>query len=144
MAGATPADDGGTGPSVLVGGVVGVFVLVLAGLGVWAIRRRSAREGVDAGAPAAELRRALRRAGRPAAPATTLAALRRLLPDGAGGYVDAVAAQRFGYGGEGPTRAQRAGLRRALAGGVGPLARVRGWWVLPPTRRVWVRSPWPR
>jgi hypothetical protein len=133
-AGAPPANDGGNGPAALVGGVVGLLALV--GLGTWAIRRRNAREGADARAPAAELRRALRRAGRAAAPETTLATLRRSLPDEAHGYVDAVTAHRFGYGGEGPTRAQRAALRRVLAGGAGPLARLRGWWVLPPTRRA--------
>jgi transglutaminase-like putative cysteine protease len=135
MAGATPADDGGTGPSALVGGVVGVLALALAGLGMWAIRRRSVRQGDD-GAPTAELRRALRRAGRPTAPATTLAALRRSLPGEAHGYLDALAAQRFGYAGEGPTSAQRAALRRVLTGGAGPLARVRGWWALPPRGRA--------
>jgi hypothetical protein len=136
-AGETPAGgDGGSDPTALVGGAVAVLALAglagLAGLGAWALGRRAAQDGTDAD----ELQRALRRAGRPAAPGTTLAALRRSLPDGAGGYVDAVVAQRFGYAHAGPTPAQRAGLRRALAGGAGPLARLRGWWALPPRRRA--------
>ncbi|MEJ7782687.1 MAG: transglutaminaseTgpA domain-containing protein [Solirubrobacteraceae bacterium] len=133
-AGAAPAGDGGSGPKALVGGAVAL--LALAGLGVWALRRRAAQTQAGADAPAGDLERALRRAGRPATPGTTLAALRRSLPDGAGGYVDAVVAQRFGYAHAGPTPAQRAGLRRALAGGAGPLARLRGWWALPPRRRA--------
>nr|MBA2262369.1 hypothetical protein [Solirubrobacterales bacterium] len=63
-------------------------------------------------------------------------ALRRSLPGEAHGYLDALAAQRFGYAGEGPTSAQRAALRRVLSAGAGPLARVRGWWVLPPRGRA--------
>ncbi|MCP9491156.1 MAG: DUF3488 and transglutaminase-like domain-containing protein [Solirubrobacteraceae bacterium MAG38_C4-C5] len=126
-----PAGDRGSSGAALVGGAVAL--LAVAGLAAWAVRRRAARIGAE---PADELRRALRRAGRPAAPGTTLVALRRSLPDDAGGYVDAVAAQRFGYAGAGPTPAQRAGLRRALAGGAGPLARLRGWWALPSRGRA--------
>jgi len=133
-AGAAPAGGGGFDPMALVG--AGVAVLALAGLGAWAVRRRATPTDAGAEPPAAELRRALRRAGRPAAPATTLAALRRSLPDDAAGYVDAVTAQRFGYAGDGPTSAQRAGLRRALAGGTGARARLRGWWAVPPRGRA--------
>lgn len=125
-----PGDGEGAALPGLVGG--SVAILALAGLGAWALRRRAARDAADVD----ELERALRRIGRPVPPGTTLAALGRSLPDDARGHVDAVAAQRFGYAGEGPTPAQRAALRRALAGGGGPLGRVRGWWALPPRRRA--------
>ena len=47
-------------------------------------------------------------------------------------YVRALADARYGYGTAGPTRAQRAALRRELGAGLGRRGRLRAWWALPP------------
>jgi hypothetical protein len=94
-------------------------------------RRQSARD------PAlAELERALRRAGQPAAPCTTLRSLeRRFAGDPGAAYLAALRAVRFGYGDPRPTPEQRRALRRALARGRGLPGRLRALWALPPRPR---------
>ncbi len=108
---------------------------VLAALGaLLVVRRRASAAGDDDGAGAiAELRRALRRSGRPPSPQTTLESLAARYRDTAAeGYVRALTAARYGYGGGRPTAAQRAALRRELAAGRGVRGRLRSWWALPP------------
>jgi len=98
---------------------------------VWRARRRRRGGGEDPWL--ADLRRALRRSGRAAQVDVTLEALaRRFAGTPAEGYVRGLAAVRYGYGTGAPTRAQRAGLRRELARGLGAGGRVRAWWALPP------------
>ena len=83
---------------------------------------------------AAELERALRRAGRPLAGGTTLRQLEARLA-GAGdaaAYVRAVRARRYNGAAAGPTPAERRGLRRELARGLGLVGVLRAWWALPP------------
>jgi transglutaminase-like putative cysteine protease len=133
-AGAGGAGGGGAPAwlvAVLAAGVLGVTGLLLA-------RRRAQRRGPRRPGVApelAELERALRRSGRPPEPALTLRSLEarfaRTAPQAAG-YVAAVRAARFAGAGGGPTRAQRAALRRELAQGLGLLGRLRAWWALPP------------
>lgn len=134
---APEADAGATGgwtaPAALgVGGA-----LLAGGLAVVAVaRRRGPAERADVEQLTAELARALRRAGRPVAPPTTLGALERTLAaTPAAAYVQRLAARRYGHAAGGPTAADRRALRRALGGGRGPAARLRGWWALPPRRR---------
>jgi hypothetical protein len=98
-------------------------------------RRRPSRAGHDDGGAGqlAELRRALRRAGRGVSPQTTLEALaERWRGTPAEGYVRVLAAARYGYGDVRPTAAQRAAVRRELAAGGGVAGRLRAWWALPP------------
>ncbi len=104
-----------------------------AGAVVLRVRRRAGRSP-RAEAGLAELERALRRAGRPARGGTTLRELEARLArtEPAAGYVRALGALRFGAAGSGPTPAERRGLRRELARGLGPLGALRSWWALPP------------
>ncbi|MEJ7798044.1 MAG: transglutaminaseTgpA domain-containing protein [Solirubrobacteraceae bacterium] len=105
-------------------------------LGARRHRRRRARANADdhGASQLAELRRALRRSGRPPNPQTTLDALAaRYRGTAAEGYVRALAADRYGYGGARPTHAQRAALRRELGCGRGLRGRLRAWWALPPS-----------
>ncbi len=132
----------GAAQDELVARRVAAIVLGLAAvLAAAAARARRApragarRAAATTAAPAqlAELRRALRRSGRPASPQTTLEALaRRWHGTPAEGYVRVLAAARYGYGDGRPTPAQRAALRRELAAGGGVRGRVRAWWALPP------------
>jgi hypothetical protein len=126
------AADDGSGPALAAAGA-GAALLALLAVALRRRRRalRAAAEGVEA--DLAELRRALARSGRPVPPAMTLQALaRRWAGTPAEGYVAALAARRYARGTEGPTRAQRAALRRALGAGLGAAGRVRAWWALPP------------
>ncbi len=111
-------------------------VLALVAL-VLAVRRRRARRPPPALRPVAELERALRRARRPAAPATTLSALEARFGStpAAVGYVRALRESRYGGRHAVPTRAQRRGLRAELARGGGLRGRLRSWWALPPRPR---------
>jgi transglutaminase-like putative cysteine protease len=115
----------------------GVVVLLLAGVGVLAFLRRRQLRGLSGSERAlVELEAALRRAGRPQPTGTTLRQLERVLgtsPD-AVGYLRALSAARYGPTPAPPTRAQRRGLRRALAAGLGVRGVVRAWWALPPQR----------
>jgi len=135
--GGAPADlpeaPGGTDPAPFVVG--GIAAVLLAGGGAWLVARR--RRRAKLGGPPfeiAELERALRRSGRTLTPETTLTALERRFSysPGASGYVRALAERRYAGHGDGPTREQRRALRRALAAGLGPLARLRALWALPP------------
>jgi transglutaminase-like putative cysteine protease len=132
------ADDGGSG-----GGspwpLIALGVLVVLGGAVLLRRRHTLRRRREAAAddPTAlaieELHRALRRSGRRVSPQTTLHGLAtRFAGTGAEGYLRQLAAHRYGATGLLPDRAQRAGLRRALAAEGGPIARIRSLWALPP------------
>jgi transglutaminase-like putative cysteine protease len=107
---------------------------VAAGLAAaWAAVRRARRP--TSGDPVlAELERALRRAGHPARPPTTLRALelRFAGEPTAAGYVAALRARRFGHGARMPTASERGGLRRALARESGLAGWVRALWAVPP------------
>jgi hypothetical protein len=138
----SPLDRAGAGDDrgAPVGRIVLAVALLLVGalaalaLGAGGARRRGpAPPDGETG----ELERALRRCGRPAGPATTLRALERRFrgdPD-ALGYLRALAAHRYAARGTGPTAAQRAGLRRALARGLGGRGWIRALWALPPRAR---------
>jgi hypothetical protein len=84
-----------------------------------------------------ELERALARSGRPLAVDATLAGLERRMGGSpqASAYIRALRLARFGGGHASPTPAQRRALRRELAFGLGPVARARAFWALPPRRR---------
>ncbi len=76
----------------------------------------------------------LARCGEPAGAAMTLAALEcrwRSCPQAAA-YVQAIRLQRFGGGGELPTRSQRRALRASLRAGLGVTGGLRALWALPP------------
>ncbi|MDX6649805.1 MAG: protein-glutamine gamma-glutamyltransferase [Solirubrobacteraceae bacterium] len=133
---------GGPSPAAILAGLA---VLALAGTAVAAGAGRVRRPGPGGGAGApgdeqlAELRRALRRAGRPAQDAVTLTSLEgRLGADGpAAAYLRALRERRYGFGGPAPTAGQRRGLRRALAQGLGWTGRLRALWALPPRPGGW-------
>ncbi len=130
------ADAGGAGGGAAPA-ALGVGGALLAGAlaGVVVARRRGPVEQADVELTA-ELARALRRAGRSTAPATTLSALERTLTGTpAAAYVQRLAARRYGHAATGPTAADRRALRRELGAGRSPVARLRGWWALPPRRR---------
>ena len=134
---AAAAQDEGTSPSLLVAIGLGALVLGAASLALVLRRRRRRPLAEQAGSlvddELAELRRALRRSRRTAAPEMTLDALAlRMAGTPAQGYVQALAAARYGYGERAPTRAERAALRHELGAGLGLGGRVRAWWALPP------------
>jgi transglutaminase-like putative cysteine protease len=113
-------------------GAVLLLVLVVV---LW--RRQRRRAGTPPATIAlGELERALRRMGALPAAGTTLQSLERRFArsPGAVGYVRAVRDLRYGGRPATPTRAQRRGLRGELARGGGPIARLRAWWALPPSR----------
>ncbi len=129
-----PADGRSVPGGAIAAGVAGALAagaLLVLGLRRRRRRPRSAADGLD---PAlVELRRALRRSGRPLRPDTTLEAIARGFGGSpAEGYVRELLAARYGYGNGGPTRAQRAALRHELAAGLGLGGRLRAWWALPP------------
>jgi transglutaminase-like putative cysteine protease len=131
-----------TGPTSSGGGGAPWWRLPLegiAGLGLLALVALLVRRRLRGGALPAllELERALRRTRRVPAPGTTLRALEQRFsatPDAAG-YVRALRDARYGPAparADGPTRAQRRGLRSELARGSGLAGRFRAWWALPP------------
>jgi protein-glutamine gamma-glutamyltransferase len=132
-ASASASRDLGGGTPWWAWGVGGVVALALIAIVASRLRRR------DEPLPpleraVAELEAALRRAGRPAPPGTTLRQLERRLggsPEAAS-YLRALSAARYGAAPTPPTAAQRRALRRALAQGLGLSGRVRAWWALPP------------
>ncbi|MFL5821440.1 MAG: transglutaminaseTgpA domain-containing protein [Solirubrobacteraceae bacterium] len=116
-------------------GWLGWLAGALAALAVAAASLVSGRRRPLAGRDPAldELERALRRAGQPAAPGTTLQALERRFAGHPGAaYLGALRAVRFGYGEPRPSAAQRRSLRRALGRGRGLAGRARALWALPP------------
>ncbi len=125
-AGGTDAGGGSAPVVALAGGALG---LALVGFGVWRWRRPR-----PALSPLEELRRALRRSGRPAPPELTLQALERSLAGtpAAQGYVRKLRLARYAGREEAPTRGERAALRDELATGHGARGRLRAWWALPP------------
>jgi transglutaminase-like putative cysteine protease len=129
--GATAPGDGGSG--WLLPAAAGLFAVLLLSA-VLLVRRRRARRAPLVAPELAELERALRVSGRPAAPATTLTDLERLLgaSTDARGYLRAVAAQRFAASGAPPTERQRRAMRHELASGLGRIGRLRAWWAMPP------------
>ncbi len=141
-----PQASGDDGPASGQGGAVpwwtwalfgaGAVVLILWLVTWWRRRRRLARLAPRDRA-VAELEAALRRAGRPLSPGTTLRQLEQRLgatPDAAA-YLRALSASRYGPAEVTPTPAQRRALRRALAQGLGPAGRLRALWALPPRPR---------
>jgi hypothetical protein len=134
------ADTGGDqSPWPVIGGAAAVALLGWGGW--WLVSRHHARRsrGGDRLPPElAELERALRRTGRRLPPGTTLLQLegRYAHNPEARAYVRALTARRYGGGGAGPTGVQRRALRRELAGGFGPVGRVRALWALPPRARL--------
>jgi protein-glutamine gamma-glutamyltransferase len=154
--GALGARPGGVRPDLLLdpqrnnpaepGGEVSWWVWVLAGVAVVGValallRRRARRRRCGPLSPLdraiAELEAALRRAGRPLPPGTTLRQLEERLgaSSDATAYLRALSASRYGPAPELPTAAQRRALRRALAQGLGPAGRLRALWALPPRPR---------
>ena len=132
-AAATPGQQDGFSPAATALGAA-ALVALLAGI---ALRRRRARQFPPV-APAeralAELVRALRRAGRPVTPGTTLAQLERRLGRTRGGaaYFAALREARYRSSGAPPSPGQRRALRRELAAGLGWRGRAQAWWALPP------------
>jgi transglutaminase-like putative cysteine protease len=124
------ADDGP--PWGLVAGLL-VLALALVALAAAAVRRHRRRMQLS---PLHELERALRRARRAPAPGATLQGLERAFgaSPAAAAYVRALREQRYAMRREleGPTGAQRRGLRAELGRGGGLRARLRAWWALPP------------
>ena len=109
-------------------------LLLLALVLLLAVRR--GRRGWTNDEDIAELRTALERSGRARQPQLTLEVLaQRFAGTPAEGYARRLAAERYGYGAERPSRAQRAGLRRELAAGLGLRGHLRAWWALPPRTR---------
>lgn len=127
------SDQGGFPWLLVVLGAVAV-ALVAAGPRLW--RWWSERRHRDRGeqAEVAELRRALRRTGRPIEAETTLLELeRRFAADpGARDYIRALSRRRYARDAPGPTAEQRAALRTALARGLGLSGRLRALWALSP------------
>jgi protein-glutamine gamma-glutamyltransferase len=130
---------GGGGSDISIGGLLAaVFGVVVLGAAGMALVTRARRRRDPAITPElAELDRALRRTRRPPLPGQTLRGLEqrwRLHAPGAAAYVEAVRLARFAGHDAGPTREQRAALRRELGEGLGMLGRLRAWWALPPAR----------
>jgi LPXTG-motif cell wall-anchored protein len=126
------ASGGGTSPTPFI--VVGIAAMLLGGGGWVVVRRRRRAELSGPAFEIAELKRALRRTGRTVEPGTTLLALERRFAHSpaAREYLRALGARRYAGHGDGPTPEQRRALRRALAAGMGPFARLRAFWALPP------------
>jgi hypothetical protein len=116
-----------------------IAVPPLLALAATLLARRRHRRLAPALAPdraIAELQAALRRVGRPAAASMTLTQLEhglRRTPEAAA-YVQALRASRYAPVPAAPPRGSRRALRRALARGRGPAARLRALWALPPWR----------
>ncbi len=117
---------------------IAVVALLLVAAAFWRrVRRRDAAQPRSEDPEIAELERALWRTGRDLPADLTLAQLERRLgsSDAAKGYLRSLSARRYGPGGPAPSAAERSGLRRELAAGLGRLGRVRALWALPP--RPW-------
>jgi hypothetical protein len=137
--GSGASGQGGGGPPT--GVLAGLAALVAGAAGVLMARRRRSRGGDHAEDALRELERALPRLGWTVGPTTTLLELERRLDRAAGpasaSYVARLRAGRYGpAAGGAPTPADRRALRRELTSRGGPLARLRGFLVLPPRRRA--------
>jgi transglutaminase-like putative cysteine protease len=137
--GSAAAGHGGGGPPA---GVLAGLAALLAGMaGVLLARRHRGRRGDPAEDALRELERALPRLGWAVSPTTTLLELERRLDRAAGPasarYVSRLRAGRYApVSGRAPSAAERRALRRELTARRGPLARLRGFLVLPPRRRA--------
>ncbi|HYM58359.1 MAG TPA: transglutaminaseTgpA domain-containing protein [Solirubrobacteraceae bacterium] len=133
--------DGGPGAVLLTVGGGALLLVLLAALALVLRRHARARPQLAradrADRAVADLVVALRRAGRPLAPGTTLFELERRLGARREGsaYLTALRAARYGPDDSGPTAEQRRVFRRELAAGLGWRGRLRAWWALPPRRR---------
>jgi protein-glutamine gamma-glutamyltransferase len=125
--GAGAATAGGTSPLLWAAVAVALAAAVAAAVAL-------AREARTPAGTVEELRRALVRSGRPAAPDLTLDALERSLSGStvAQSYVRKLRQARYAGRPAVPTRDERAALRRELAAGLGATGRLRSWWALPP------------
>jgi len=124
------AVDDGPSPWLFAAGAGVLIVLIAAGAAV--LRRRRARETVPpADRAVADLVTAMRRAGRPVTPGTTLSELERRF-GGSDSYLATLRAARYGAAAGVPTAGQRRAFRRELAQGLGWRGRIRAWWALPP------------
>jgi hypothetical protein len=115
---------------IVLGAVLGagLFAIVLAAL-------LSSRAGERSGDQLlSELERALRRSGRPIGDGVTLAAIEHRFrgSTAAQAYVRAIRLRRFGAASAAPSGSQRRAVRAQLAHGLGPIARLRALWALPP------------
>lgn len=131
--GSTPASTshGGSAVAIVVAALVGVLLVLAAGLWFLASRRKW-DPPVDA--LLRELERALRRSGRPIGNGVTLVTLEhrfRTSPDAAE-YVRTLRLARFAAANERPTPRQRRALRSYLRAGLGLGGTVRALWALPP------------
>jgi hypothetical protein len=132
----SPASSSG-GTPWWVWSLIGLAALAAVALAAVRLRRDRSEPLPPLERAIAELEAALRRAGRPAPPGTTLRQLEARLggsPE-ATAYLRALSAARYGSAAAPPTAAQRRALRRALGDGLGWAGRVRAWWALPPRPR---------
>jgi transglutaminase-like putative cysteine protease len=129
------AEDGGLPWWTFVLAALAVAALVL-WFAVRIRRRRASRPVSPLDRAVAELEEALRRAGRPVEPGTTLRQLEQRLgaSEEATAYLRALSASRYGAAPRLPTVEERRALRRALAQGLGFWGRLRALWALPPRR----------
>jgi transglutaminase-like putative cysteine protease len=114
-------------PFAVAGGLVAALAGLLLLPGVLHRRRMARNDDPEL----EELRLALVRSGRDAAPNLTLQRVERLL--GGSSYVRALRLSRYGAGAAGPSPRDRRLLRRELREGLGLRGWVRAQWALPPT-----------
>jgi protein-glutamine gamma-glutamyltransferase len=125
-----------TAPRIVLA-VAALALLLVAAIFWRRVRRRDGEQQRSEDPEIAELERALWRTGRDLPPDLTLAQLERRLgaSEAARGYLRSLSARRYGPGGPAPSAAERSGLRRELAAGLGRLGRLRALWALPPRPR---------
>ncbi len=133
---AAGSDDGGGGVAWWWFAPAVPLALALIAWCVLAWRRRGRGAAATLDRAVAELEAALRRAGRPAAAGTTLQQLEQRLgrTPQAAAYLRALRTGRYAPTASPPPPGSRRALRRELASGRGPLARLRALWALPPWR----------
>lgn len=137
---------GGGGASSVLKYPLVALALVMVGLTLVRLERRSRVVDAALDPELVELVRALRRSGRLPRDGMTLVRLETVLGGEADaqGYLRAVRERRYSNpDAPPPTRDQRRALRRVLSAGLGPLGRLRGWWALPPRvlhSKAWLTS----